>query len=169
MTDLSDCQPAYSHVEEAIKRAYATPRGNFGKMMSDNVYDGLNANDKMVQDSMVKRICQTECALICLDLFQLCYDDTVDNNELSNIITRLMGGVVPPDVGREFTLECFERWSKRRLCNWRRMTIAQRSSSTGVPKSTLEKQSSNIRKLFNEIQQAGFMTVRFKLEDMGLL
>lgn len=168
MTDLSDYMPVYSHVEEAVRRAYSEPRGNYGKMVSGGVYDGLNCFDKIVQDSMVLRVCREKCTLICQDYFKLCYDYRMDKKELKMLINRL-SRIAPPGISREFLLECFERWTERRLCSWQRMTIAKRANSTGISRDILKKQSSDIGAALRSIKEGGLAVVRVHLENDGLL
>ena len=169
MSELSDCQPVYSHAEEAVRRAYAKPRGNYGRMLSQDVYDGMGVFDKMVQDTMVKRLVGEVCTPIARDVFSLLFDDSLDDAGLHKLMRRLMMGLIPPSTDSTFALECFERWSGRRICDWKIMDIKQRARSWDIPENTLYDQSRRLRKDLNEIKEAGLITVRCKLQEMGLM
>ena len=159
----------YNHAEQAVQRAYSEPRGNYGRMLSDDVYDGLSVFDKLVQDAMARRIIEDVCTPIVIDVFRLQYDDTMSNEQLKELLGRLIAGLAPPSMNRDFVLECLQRWSGRKICSWRLMTIDKRASCWSVPVKTLYNQSSNLRKDLREIKEAGLMSVRMKLQEIGLM
>lgn len=159
----------YNHAEQAVQRAYSKPRGNYGRMLSDDVYDGLSVFDKLVQDSMVKRIIEETCTEIVIDVFRLQYDDTMPEKELSDLADKLIGALCPPSMSKKFARECLQRWSSRRICDWRIMQIDKRAASWSVPVNTLYKQSSNMKKDLNDIKEGGLLMLRLKLEEEGLM
>lgn len=169
MTDLSDCTPVYSHAEEAVQRAFSVPRGNYGAMLSGGVYDGIGCYDKMVQDAMILRFCKLNCSLISLDVFQLQYDDHMEDGEFGKLLKRVISGTSPESTPYEFAMEMVQEWSGRRFCAWKPMRLKQRAAATSIPARTLYRWRKAIRGSLQEAKSGGLAVVRVHLEEAGLM
>jgi len=159
----------YNHAEQAVQRAYSKPRGNYGRMLSDDVYDGLSVFDKLVQDSMVKRIIEETCTEIVRDVFRLQYDDTMPEKDLAELADKIIAGLCPPSMSKKFARECLQRWSGRRICDWRIMDIGKRAATWSMSRGTLDTQASRLRRDLNDIKEGGLLMLRLKLEEEGLM